>query len=46
VVPVRERAGEKDGVADLALRFRRRGLGYQFVDTADLKFNIEAGPTW
>ncbi len=39
--------GEKDGVADLALRFTTGvGLGYQFVDTADLKFNIEAGPTW
>jgi putative salt-induced outer membrane protein YdiY len=39
--------GEKDGVADIALRFTSGvGLGYQFVDTADLKFNIEAGPTW
>jgi putative salt-induced outer membrane protein YdiY len=39
--------GEKDGVINLALRFTTGvGLGYQFVDTADLKFNIEAGPTW
>ncbi len=39
--------GEKDGVADLALRLTTGvGLGYQFVETDDLKFNIEAGPTW
>jgi putative salt-induced outer membrane protein YdiY len=39
--------GEKDGVADLALRLTTGvGLGYQFAETDDLKFNIEAGPTW
>jgi putative salt-induced outer membrane protein YdiY len=39
--------GEKDGVADLALRLTTGvGLGHQFVETDDLKFNIEAGPTW
>ena len=39
--------GEKDGVANLALRLISGvGLGYQFVETDDLKFNIEAGPTW
>jgi putative salt-induced outer membrane protein YdiY len=39
--------GEKDGVADLALRLITGvGLGYQVVETDDLKFNIEAGPTW
>ena len=39
--------GEKDGVADLALRLVTGiGLGYQVVETDDLKFNVEAGPTW
>jgi putative salt-induced outer membrane protein YdiY len=39
--------GEKDGVANLSLRLvTGAGLGYQFVETDELKFNIEAGPTW
>jgi putative salt-induced outer membrane protein YdiY len=39
--------GEKDGVANLALRFTTGvGLGYQFVETDTLKFNVEGGPTW
>jgi putative salt-induced outer membrane protein YdiY len=39
--------GEKDGIADLSLRLITGvGLGYQFVETEELKFNIEAGPTW
>ncbi len=39
--------GEKDGVANLALRFiAGLGLGYQFVETETLKFSIEGGPTW
>jgi len=39
--------GEKDGVADLALRLTTGvGLGYQFFETDTFKFNVEAGPTW
>ena len=39
--------GEKDGVADLALRLiSGAGLGYQFFETDTLKLNLEAGPTW
>lgn len=38
---------EKDGVADLALRFITGvGLGYQFYETETFKLNLEAGPTW
>jgi len=38
---------EKDGVADLDLRFTAgAGLGYQFVETETLKYNLEGGLTW
>jgi putative salt-induced outer membrane protein YdiY len=40
-------SGEKDGPADLALRFITGvGLGYQFYETETFKLNLEAGPTW
>lgn len=39
--------GEKDGVADLALRLTTGvGLGYQFYETDTFKLNVESGPTW
>jgi putative salt-induced outer membrane protein YdiY len=39
--------GEKDGVANLALRLLTGvGLGYQFFETDTFKLNLEAGPTW
>jgi putative salt-induced outer membrane protein YdiY len=38
---------EKDRVAGLDLRLTTGvGLGYQFVETDELKANVELGPTW
>jgi uncharacterized protein DUF481 len=40
-------SAEKDGVADLDLRFiAGAGPGYQFFETDTLKYNIEGGLTW
>ncbi|HXX47545.1 MAG TPA: DUF481 domain-containing protein [Myxococcota bacterium] len=40
-------AAEKDGVADLDLRFTAgAGAGYQFFETDTLKYNIEGGLAW
>lgn len=39
--------GEKDGIADLALRFTAGvGAGYQWLETDTLKWNTEAGLSW
>jgi putative salt-induced outer membrane protein YdiY len=39
--------GEKDGVADLALRFvAGAGAGYQWFETDTFKWNTEAGLSW
>jgi putative salt-induced outer membrane protein YdiY len=38
---------EKDGVAGLSLRLTTGvGAGYQFIETDELKINVELGPTW
>jgi putative salt-induced outer membrane protein YdiY len=38
---------EKDGMADLDVRFvGGGGLGYQWIEEDDLKFNTRAGMTW
>jgi putative salt-induced outer membrane protein YdiY len=38
---------EKDAIADLDLRFTAgAGLGYQFVETETLKYNLEGGLVW
>jgi hypothetical protein len=40
-------SAERDGMADLDLRFGAGGgLGYQWVEDPDLKFNTRAGMTW
>jgi len=39
--------GEKDGPAELALRFTAGvGAGYQWIETDTLKYNTEAGLSW
>ena len=39
--------GEKDGVADLSLRFTAgAGVGYQWFETDTLKWNTEVGLSW
>lgn len=39
--------GEKDGIAELALRFTAgAGAGYQWYETETLKWNTEAGLSW